>query len=294
MSESVLLSLLFIGIIVLIGYIGAAFGVARGFLATASILLGAEAALWWGSNLGERLSDALDIRPATGNFVSGVFLLYLTVLLLGVLGSVVLGWGSPTRWGALLGATLGAANGALLIAMSLRIYYLAYSGTLVSVPLDDSIVTRALWRNFDWFVLGFIAIAGALLLYTRFARIAVAMPDPVARASYPRPIPPPVPRQEQRRGPEQADSRYTTASRSRNGAAQAPRASESVDDAIYAPPQANASATHSTVVERTSVVDVEKTRAELPSARNTVRFCPNCGMTLDASDRFCPDCGFTL
>jgi hypothetical protein len=293
-SESLLLSLVFIGIIVLIGYIGAAFGVGRGFLATASILIGAEAALWWGNNLGQRLSDWIDISHETGNFVSGVLLLFLTVLLLGVLSSLVLGWGTPTRWGALLGAALGAANGALLIAMALRLYYLAYSGTLASVPLDDSIVTRVLWRNFDWFILAFIAIASVLLLYTRFARLAITVPDPVARTAYSRPIPPPVPRQDPRGIPNQSDARYTTASHSRNGASPAPHAAERADDAIYAPPPSTPPATQSTVVERTTVVEVEKTRAELPSARNTVRFCPNCGMTLDASDRFCPDCGFTL
>jgi ribosomal protein S27AE len=42
------------------------------------------------------------------------------------------------------------------------------------------------------------------------------------------------------------------------------------------------------------MVKVEETKTELPTVRNTVRFCPNCGMTLDASDRFCPDCGYTL
>jgi predicted amidophosphoribosyltransferase len=41
-------------------------------------------------------------------------------------------------------------------------------------------------------------------------------------------------------------------------------------------------------------VTVEAIQTALPTMRNTIRFCPNCGMTLDASDRFCPDCGYTL
>ena len=157
------------------------FGIARGFLATTSILLGAEAALWWGGMLGHRLSDTVDMREETGHFLCGMALLILTVLLLGVGGSIVLSWGTPTRWGSTLGAALGAANGALLIGMALRLYFLAYAGSVTSLSLDDSIVTRVLWRNYDWFVLGFIAVASSLLLYTRFARLATSIPDLSAR-----------------------------------------------------------------------------------------------------------------
>lgn len=292
MSESLILSLIFVGMIVLIGFIGANYGIARGFLATASILLGAEAALWWGGSLGNRLSDAVDVRKETGHFLCGMALLILTVLLLGVAGSYVLSWGMPTRWGAALGAALGAANGALLIALALRLYYLAYAGVTTSLPLDDSVVTRVLWRNFDWFLLGFIGVASALLLYSRMAKLAITIPDPSARASYSRPIPPPVPRVQSRQANEPRIAPAPGGAPSPNGTDAAAHASP-VDDALYAPPQP-AGVQRSVTVERESVVKVEETKTELPTMRNTVRFCPNCGMTLDASDRFCPDCGYTL
>jgi hypothetical protein len=287
-----MLSLIFLGIIVLIGFIGATFGMARGFVVTASILLGTEAALWWGGNLGDRLSDAVDIRSETGHFVCGMVLLILTVLLLGIAGSLVLSWGTPTRWGAMLGIALGAANGALLIAMALRLYYLAYAGTLTSLPLDDSFVTRVLWRNFDWFLLGFIGIASVLLLYTRIVDLAITIPDPSARATYARPIPPPVPRIEQRREREQLAAPSANGSSASNGTG-ALSTAPSADDALFAPPQP-APASHSKTVERETTVTVEAIQTALPTMRNTIRFCPNCGMTLDASDRFCPDCGYTL
>ena len=293
MSESLILSLIFGGIIVLIGFIGASFGIARGFLATASILLGAELALWWGNNLGDRLSDAVDISSETSHFLCGVLLLLLTVTLLGLAGSQVLSWGTPTRWGSMLGALLGAANGALLIAIALRLYYLAYAGTLTSVPLDDSIVTRVLWRNFDWFVLAFVAVASALLLYTRFARLATTVPDPATRAALSRPIPPPVPRLESRPMPGPVAPAPNRNGVSSNGA-RSGSAEATVDDAIYAPPREATPVSQTVVVEKKTVVEVEARQTELPSARNTIRFCPNCGMTLDASDRFCPDCGYTL
>ena len=292
MSESLILSLMFGGIIVLIGFIGASFGIARGFLGTASILLGAELSLWWGDNLGGRLSDAVDISTETSRFLCGVLLLLLAVTLLGLAGSIVLAWGAPTRWGATLGALLGAANGALLIAIALRLYYLAYAGTLTSVPLDDSIVTRLLWRNFDWFVLGFVAVASALLLYTRFARLPTTVPDPAARAALSRPIPPPVPRVDARAMPEPVGPEPNPNGLSSNGSRSA-SIRDKVDDTIYAPSREGVPGSQS-IVEKRTVVEVEATRTELPSARNAVRFCPNCGMTLDASDRFCPDCGYTL
>lgn len=296
MSESLVLSLIFVGIIFLIGFIGTTFGLARGFLVTASILLGAELALWWGDDLGDRLKNLVDISAATGHFLCGMLLLLLTVLLLGVAGSIVLSWGTPTRWGALLGGLLGAANGALLIAMALRMYYLAYEGSIVSLPLDDSFVTRVLWRNFDWFILGFIAIASALLLYTRFARLETTVPDPATRASFARPIPPPVPRVESRLTRDRMGSVAEPNGADVNGGAvhrQVP-----VDNAVYAPQRepvtASQSASNAPLLPSPMVVKVEETVIELPSSRHTVRYCPNCGMTLDASDRFCPDCGYTL
>jgi hypothetical protein len=295
-SESIVLSLIFAGIIALIGYIGANVGIARGFVLTTAVLAGSEAALWWGGSIGGRLSDWFSISSETGRFLAAMFLLLCVALLLGFAGSLVLAWGTLTRWGAMLGALLGAANGALLIAMSLRLYYLAYAGQLISDPLDDSVVTRVLWRNFDWFILGFAVGAIVLLLYTRFSQLQVTVPDPLRRANASRPVPPPVPRTDLRaRHVEESRPIVTqplTGPSSFNGATGNAATSE-IDDTIYAPPRPSRSS-EPKVVERTMVVEVQETKVELPSARNTVRFCPNCGMTLDASDRFCPDCGYTL
>ena len=297
MSESIVLSLIFAGIIALIGYIGANVGIARGFVLTAAIFAGSEAALWWGTSIGKRLSDWFSMSDETGRFLAAMLLLFLVALLLGFAGSLVLAWGRPTRWGAFLGGMLGAVNGALLIAMALRLYYLAYAGNLTSDPLDDSIVTRILWRNFDWFILGFAVVATVLLLYTRFSSLQITIPDPSTRASFARPVPPPVPRADSRaRRIEESQpmaSHPVAGPSSANGSA-ASGAASGIDDTIYAPPRPSTRSAEPTVIERTTVVDVQETKIELPSARNTVRFCPNCGMTLDASDRFCPDCGYTL
>jgi zinc-ribbon domain len=292
-SESIVLSLIFAGIIALIGYIGATVGIARGFVLSAAIFAGSEAALWWGADIGRRLSDWFSVSGPTGQFLAAMFLLLIVSLLLGFSGSLVLAWGTPTRWGALLGALLGAANGALLIAMALRLYYLSYAGQLTSDPLDESVVTRILWRNFDWFILGFAFGAAILMLYTRFSRLQVTVPDPSSRISLSRPVPPPIPRTDQSvRRIEQSrllDAQLANAASEANGAG-ANVASPGFDDTIYAPLRTS----NPLPSERTTVVDVREPKVELPSARNTVRFCPNCGMTLDASDRFCPDCGYTL
>lgn len=297
MSESIVLSLIFAGIIALIGYIGANVGIARGFVLTTAILAGAEAALWWGSDIGDRLSDWFSISAATGRFVAAMILLLAVVLVLGFAGASNLAWGTPTRWGALLGVLLGAANGAFLIAMSLRLYYLAYAGQLTSDPLDDSVVTRVLWRNFDWFILGFVVTAAVLLLFTRLSRRPVIVPDPPARGSFSRPVPPPVPRPDQRSAfngnPRAASTSPAGAPLEANGVASG-QARPGSDDAIYAPPKPTAPTTSERLIERTTVVEVQEASVPLPTARNVVRFCPNCGMTLDASDRFCPDCGYTL
>lgn len=296
MSESILLSLIFAGIIALFGYVGASVVLARGFALSVAVFVGAEAALWWGDQIGARLSDWFSVSGETGRFLAAMGLLLVVTMLLGFAGSLVLAWGTPTRWGALLGGVLGAANGALLIAMALRLYYLAYAGQLTSDPLDDSIVTRVLWRNFDWFILGFAVVATVLLLYTRFSRLHVTVPDPSVRVNPARPVPPPVPRPDSRaRRIEESRpliSQPARASGPSNGEA-GKMTTPVIDDTIYAPPKA-ATVTGERIIERTMVVDVQETRVELPSARNTVRFCPNCGMTLDASDRFCPDCGYTL
>ena len=291
-SESLVLSSIFIGIIALIGFIGASFGIARGFVATAAILLGSELALWWGDNLGSRLSDLTGIGSATGHFLSGMFFLLITVLLLGVSGSVVLAWGTPARWGALLGALLGAANGALLIAMALRLYDLAYAGRLTSVPLDDSVVTRVLWLNFDWFLLGFAVIGSVLLLYTRFAHLVITTPDPVVREPFFRPIPPPVSKRPSGLPPADFAAAASETPLAPNGAAAA-SSPETIDDTVYAPPRRTAAASGASR-DRPVAAPAREPDTEVEQARLTVRFCPNCGMTLDPSDHFCPDCGFTL
>ena len=297
MSESILLSLIFAGIIALIGYIGANTGVARGFVLSAALFAGAEAALWWTDSLGRKFTDWSSLSAATGRFLAAMSLFLVVTLLLGFAGSIVLAWGTPTRWGALLGGLLGAANGALLIAMALRLYYLSYAGELTSDPLADSAVTRLLWQNFDWFLLGFVVVSIVLLLYTRFSRLQLTIPDPSARASYARPVPPPVPRVDPR-ARRAEDSRPDVAqpaheSSSANGVV-AGAESAKIDETIYAPARSSSTSAAPTMVERTAVIEVQETKAQLPSARNTVRFCPNCGMTLDASDHFCPDCGYTL
>lgn len=295
MTESIVLSLIFVAIILLIGYIGASVGIARGFVLTAAIFAGAELALWWGDDAGERLTDWFSVSSATGRFIATMALLLATALLIGLAGAKALGWQTPTRWGALLGGLLGAANGALLIAMSLRLYYLSYSGELTSDPLDESLVTRVLWRNFDWFLLGFVCVTAVLLLYTRFARRPVTVPDPPSRASFSRLVPPPVPRPDQRaRQVAQPASYAPTNERANSNGSNVAAPNAPVDETMFAPPPHTAPSTSERVVERTMVVEVQETSVELPSARNTVRFCPNCGMTLDASDRFCPDCGYTL
>lgn len=293
MSESFVLSSIFIAIIVLVGFVGASFGIGRGFVATAAILLGSEFALWWGTDLGHRLDRLTGISLETNRFLGGILLLLLTILLLGISGSVVLRWGTPTRWGALLGALLGAANGALLIGIVLRLYYMSYTGKLVALPLDDAIVTKILWRNFDWFLLGFVAISSVLLLYTRITGLVTTIPDPANRGYSARPIPPPVARTAPRISNERPATNKSGVGSSPNGYA-ANRPSESIDETLYAPPHRSAATERSTSGDRPNTTAVREPRTELPSTRNTVRFCPNCGMTLDASDRFCPDCGFTL
>jgi hypothetical protein len=296
-SESILLSLIFAGIIALIGYIGANVGVARSFVLTAAVFAGAEVALWWTDSLGQRFTDWFSLSASTGRFLAAMVSLLTVTLLLGFAGSTVLAWGTPTRWGVLLGGLLGAANGALLIAMALRMYYLSYTGQLTSDPLADSAVTRLLWRHFDWFILGFAVVSTVLLMYTRINRLQLAIPDPSARAISTRPVPPPVPR---------ADPRARRADDSRPNIQQpehesvgvnglvANAESTRIDDTIYAPTRSSSSSAGSTMVERSTIVEVQQPNAQLPTARNTVRFCPNCGMTLDASDHFCPDCGYTL
>ncbi len=234
MSESLVLSSLFVGIIVLIGFIGAIIGVVRGVAATGAILLGSELALWWGDDLGVRASDIAGFGSDTGHFLGTVIILLATVVALGIVGSAVLAWGTPTRWGAFLGAALGAANGALLIAMALRFYYLAYSGTLTSLPLDDSIVTRVLWRNYEWYLLGFVVIAVLSLGYTRLAGLSVAVPDPVSRAAFPRPIPPPVPRPDYRTRPDRSMDDRSFSERIPNGLSSADTGEPS-DKAVFAP-----------------------------------------------------------
>lgn len=293
MSESFVLSSIFIAIIVLVGFVGASFGIGRGFAATAAILLGSEFALWWGADLGQRINRLTGMSPETSRFLGGMLLLLLTILLLGISGSVVLRWGTPTRWGALLGALLGAANGALLIGIVFRLYYMAYAGKLVTLPLDDAIVTKILWRNFDWFLLGFVVISSVLLLYTRITGLVTTIPDPANRGYSARPIPPPVVRTTPRIPNERPVTRKTETGYSPNGYG-ANRQSESIDETLYAPPHRTPATERSTPSDRPNTTAVREPRTELPSARNTVRFCPNCGMTLDASDRFCPDCGFTL
>lgn len=295
MSESILLSLIFVGLIILFGFIGTRYGVPRGILLALSIFGGAELALWWGGSLGRRLDAWTSMNRETGTFLGSIALLLLTVVVIGFVGSIVLGTETPSRWGSLFGLLLGIGNGAMLIAMALRFYFLSYSASSVNDTLVDSSISRVVWSNFDWFLLGYLATLAVLLLYNRWTRRPIVIPDPVTHRPVPRPIPPPIPKPVPTL--DRRNGMVVEAPSARPGA-DSPRTTSgigvaTVDEDIYGPPRPASAATIAPPEPKTPA-PAAAPAASLPSARHTVRFCPNCGMTLDASDRFCPDCGFTL
>jgi hypothetical protein len=157
------------------------------------------------------------------------------------------------------------------------------------------VVSRVLWSNFDWFLLGYLAALAILLLYNRWSRRPIVIPDPVAQRPAPRSIPPPLPKLGPTLDRRNGMAVEVPSSRRRDDSPVTRTASgvSMGDEDTYGPPRP-AAATTIAPPEPTSVAPDVARAASLPSARHTVRFCPNCGMTLDASDRFCPDCGFTL
>jgi uncharacterized membrane protein required for colicin V production len=313
MSESLVLDILFAAIIVLVALVGLVRGPARMLMFGATIFVAAELSLWWGDNWGNWIANRVDVREETAVFVCSAIPFLVVALLLGQMIGSVFGADAQTSAAKAAGLILGLINGALLIAMSLRFFYISYENRLASDPLDDTVAAHILWRQFDWFILAVCCAIAALVIAAHLLadRVSFAAATPASAR-------------------DEWQSRFGTTggrpvsleSRAIKGVPRSALlfsdnglnwdmsfAAESVAVAKSAESRSHSASSGSSVVDQ--VPTAELTRIEgmkdsgesyqsegssgaVDAAARRIKFCRNCGMALDESDRFCPDCGFHL
>lgn len=292
MSNALILDLLFVVFVLLFSLIGFSRGIVKEGLASAGILFGALLADSWSARFGTIGSNLLNITNNAGRFFAVESLILASALVIGY-GSGSLAVPDVRGFGARFGGTvLGAINGALLLAFSLRAAHEFIGRPGVQELLHDSIVSRVLIQRFNWFLLAITGLVLAMifgrLVTEREQRIA-SPPSFASRERRPARLP----------APGEA-AKLEPAARDFNAETQ--RFHADAPDPLQTEPSV-VDATHFSLdkvfrEDKAPDVDADAWRtirfdrppAAVPDPIHAKR-CLNCGESLSGDDAFCPVCG---
>ena len=308
MDDAMLLDGLLILIVLLFVPIGSWRGVAREAIVVAGVLAGAAVAAAWARPWGADLAELTGMDVGVAQFSVAMVALLGSTLLLGYGGSVVAHAGAPGLAGRIFGGLLGAVNGVLLTAYTLRFVdrFLADQGT--EQAIDESVVARVLVEEFGWVMLALvtsagIAVLGAFLLRRRSAPALAPAAESVESLDARTPRAPRLAwgRDDDKvepagRGYDPASGRY---------AADAPSVHQTVAMPAVDPQRiaVDRAEPHTDFAggewfERAAALR-GGTGAESPARSETSggtrnERCPACGEVVRSDEAFCPRCGRTL
>ncbi|MBN9014848.1 MAG: CvpA family protein [Rhizobiales bacterium] len=296
MSNAVILDLLFIVFLLLFSLIGFWRGVVKEGMAAGGILFGALLADSWSPRLGSVVANLLNITQNASRFLAIESLIVSFALIVGYgSGSLLV---PPVRGigRRLGGAVLGAINGALLLAFSLRAAHDEVSRASTQRLLDDSRLAWLLINRFNWFLLAVAGIVVALLfgrLVTE--REASSVAQRPARSSDRRPARLPAPSEAGKlepfaRGFDPATERFAADAPSFGTLAPMPtdRSGASIDR-----PRPMTIRDDEERPDEWRVIRFS-TDSTAPIPTPEMRRCPECGAELSDDDVFCPGCGHSL
>lgn len=148
------LDLLMALILVMFVPIGLWRGALREWIALGGIVLGSALAAEWGYSWGADLAAGGAFEPHVARFAVGALLFLAVTLLVGYGAGLALPFRPDLSWpNRLLGATLGAGNGLLILSGALRIMQRSLFDDATTSPLRSSALARFLIDDIGWALL---------------------------------------------------------------------------------------------------------------------------------------------
>lgn len=301
MSNAFILDFLFIVFVLLFSLIGFWRGVVKEGMAAGGILFGALLADNWSTRLGATGSNLLNITQNAGRFIAIELLLVAFALVVGYGGGSLLAPPARGIGRRLGGALLGAINGALLLAFSLRAAHAEIGRASAQRLLDESRLSWWLIHRFNWFLL-IVAAAVLALVFGRLIneRETTVERTATSRLSERRGARLPAPTEQGKlepfaRGFDPATERFAADAPGFGDLAPAPampehfssdRAQPARDRARDAPEAESGSDDWRVIRFSTDLT------APLPTA--ITRRCSKCDAELSDDDIYCPGCGQSI
>lgn len=181
------LTILSVATLGLLGLFGLVRGVRRGLIAVAGTLLGAVLIDLWQVRWSDWLRTQME-QPAWATFLLTAAIFLLVALLVGYGGSLLLPRDpkakGPGLLDRLLGAFVGALNGALIISYLLRYARQNWPGGQAEDLIAGSLVAGVLDAWLAWFILAMVATTMIFVTLRGTVRISMALSRPA-----PAPIP---------------------------------------------------------------------------------------------------------
>lgn len=166
-------------VLALLGLIGLFRGVLRGLIALAGTLLGAVLVDLWQERWADWLRSSVE-RTAWPSFLLTAAIFLLVALLVGYGGSLILPRAmlkaqSIGLFDRLLGAFVGALNGALIVSYLLRYAQEIWAEGEATALITASPVTQILDAFLPWFILAMVATTALFVVLRATLRIGRAM-----------------------------------------------------------------------------------------------------------------------
>jgi uncharacterized membrane protein required for colicin V production len=301
MSNAVILDLLFIIFVLLFSLIGFWRGVVKEGMAAGGILFGALLADNWSTRVGATGSNLLNITQNAGRFLAIETLIVAFALVVGYGGGSLMAPPARGIGRRLGGAVLGAINGALLLAFSLRAAHAEIGRASAQRLLDESRLSWWLINRFNWFLLVVAAVVLALVFgrlineretaadraapSRRSERRAARLPAPSERGKL----------EPMARGFDPSTERFAADAPGFGDLMPAPAMPESLStdrarlgrDRVRDAPAGESSSDEWRVIRFSNDLT-----APLPTPNP--RRCPRCDADLSDNDAYCPGCGQSM
>lgn len=176
MLSALVLDALLIVILLMMVPLGFLRGGLREVCTAAGLLFGILLAEEWSGRWGEWLAGRLDVSTGAAEFIVAVFLVGLSVSLMGYGGTAAFSW-RPGPGGRMYGAYIAMLNGLVLIGYLINVVVRTVYGGDTPDLIAEGFVSRALSSGFGW-----VLLAGAFgviiaTLFGMFVRERVTEPD---------------------------------------------------------------------------------------------------------------------
>ncbi len=165
MSIYLVLDILLILLILLLTPIGFWRGPVKELFVTLGVLFGVLLSDYWARPWGDDLADMTTLTSGSGAFLVAMIFLITSTFILGYGMGATLAPARHTTLTRVLGASVAALNGALILSFALQYIRLFLLSDINEESLDKSFVTRTLLNDIGWILLAAAIVAVPVLIY---------------------------------------------------------------------------------------------------------------------------------